>query len=89
MSATNEVKTEINLSKSQHSPIENVNNSKSSVSVSLTKTDEKYESSNYVKGQWYPGNTNKNKNDVGYSWHHHTPEGRKVLSEMSDSFYMD
>ena len=43
----------------------------------------------YVKGVWHPGNTNKSPNDKDYSWHFHTPAGRKVISELNDSFYMD
>ena len=31
----------------------------------------------------------KNKGDPGYSWHHDTQEGRKVLSSLTDAFYMD
>ena len=38
---------------------------------------------------WTPGNTNKSPNDPDFTWYHHTPQGRRVLSEMSDAFYMD
>lgn len=38
---------------------------------------------------WHPGIVNKSPNDPDYNWHRHTPQGRKALSEMSDSFYMD
>ena len=31
----------------------------------------------------------KSKNDPGYSWHHDTLEGKKVLSSLTDAFYMD
>lgn len=31
----------------------------------------------------------KSKNDPDYSWHHDTLEGRKVLSSLTDAFYMD
>ena len=37
----------------------------------------------------YQGVVNKRPGDPDYSWHHHTQEGRKVLSELSDQFYMD
>ena len=29
------------------------------------------------------------KNDPGYLWHHDTLEGKKVLSSLTDAFYMD
>ena len=35
------------------------------------------------------GVVNKSPGDPGYSWHHHTPQGRKVLSQLTDQFYMD
>ena len=31
---------------------------------------------------------NKSPGDPGYSWHHHTKEGRKVLSGLNDEFDM-
>ena len=76
------------MSSSQQNNSNTVNN----VNVNDKEIKEKIYEDKYTNTWntgWHPGNTNKSKDDPDFSWHHHTPEGRKVLSGLSDSFYMD
>ena len=89
VSSNNEHNKHADLSQSPPSPFDGVNNSKSNKpDLSKIKEDSSTKES-FVSGCWHPGNINKSPKDPEYSWHHHTPAGRKVLSELSDSFYMD
>ena len=82
-----------NQNKNQGRNSKKINNDEKKISNNSTKdvnnTDNKLSEDNSRFNKDIETKGYKSKNDPGYSWLHDSLQGKKVLSSLTDAFYMD